>query len=281
MRLPDHRTTANVLMAAVMVIAPSAGLAQTPGRAAAVATTSHFAFYSDFATNLNDAVIAAGAARRAKKPELFHWGAETACFDGLPTAERAAWNRVVDYYAEIVSPAQYTAPVQALPRLELAGILTKEESDGGHRTAVPRNRERFPPRRGLGVPSGVGGLLRTLPIAVGLRGSCLCLRPRRDAAQRLPVLYGTPWAGMPFRVDVVETVSFAGADPLNLLEPGLHILVRLESNNQGREALEIVFHEASHFLTGAKTPLRAALAAAARDAGGAVGETSLTLCSST
>ena len=258
-------------MAAVMVIAPSAGLAQTPGRAAAVATTSHFAFYSDFATNLNDAVIAAGAARRAKKPELFHSGAETACFDGLPTAERAAWNRVVDYYAEIVSPAQYTAPVQALPRLELAGILTKEDlteaterrfleiANGFRRAAASASERCRWSAQDVANRRWIEGLLPLL----ATYGATL--------AQRLPVLYGTPWAGMPFRVDVVETVSFAGADSLNLLEPGLHILVSSSSpNNQGREALEIVFHEASHFLTGAKTPLRAALAAAARDAGGAV-----------
>jgi hypothetical protein len=93
----------------------------------------------------------------------------------------------------------------------------------------------------------------------------------KTLAQRLPELYGTPWAGLPFRVDLVETVSLAGADSVNLRPPGLHILVSSSNpTHQGRPALETVFHEASHFLTGFNTPLRAALAAAARDVGGTV-----------
>jgi hypothetical protein len=69
-------------------------------------------------------MIAAGAARRAKK-ELFQSTADKACFESLPAAERAARNRAVDYYAEIVSPVQYTVREQLLPRLELAGVFKK------------------------------------------------------------------------------------------------------------------------------------------------------------
>jgi hypothetical protein len=46
-----------------------------------VITTSYFAIYSDFDTNLNDALIAAGLARKKNKPELFRSGEEAACFD--------------------------------------------------------------------------------------------------------------------------------------------------------------------------------------------------------
>jgi hypothetical protein len=42
------------------------------------------------------------------------------------------------------------------------------------------------------------------------------------------------------------------------------------SGNQDRAALEIVFHEASAFLTGFDSPLRAALAAATREGSGTV-----------
>src|SRR5688572_29141520 len=119
MRLPIALTTG------VMLIGSGAGFAQPSGRAA-VATTSHFAFHSDFTTNLSDALIAAGSARRSKRAELFQSGAEKACFDELPPAERAAWNRAVDYYAEIVSPVQFTGREQSLPRLELAGVFKRE-----------------------------------------------------------------------------------------------------------------------------------------------------------
>ena len=51
------------------------GLERTP-----VLTTPRFALYSDFDTNLNDALIAAGIARKGGKQELFHSGAELPCF---------------------------------------------------------------------------------------------------------------------------------------------------------------------------------------------------------
>jgi hypothetical protein len=269
MRLPSA-TTGPVILLTVLLLAPRVAVPQSPNRAS-VATTPHFAFYSDFATNLNDAIIAAGAARRAKASELFQSGPEKACFDALPAVQRTAWNRVVDYYAEIVSSAQFTAPVQMLPRLELAGAVKKEAlTDAADRQL-------------LEVTSG----FRAAAAPVYER----CRWPAQDAANRrwiegllpllakygpplgdwLPKLFGTPWAGLPFRVDVVETASFAGADSINLRDPGVHILVSSSAPaNQGHGALEVVFHEACHFLTGFKTPLRAALAAAARDGGGTV-----------
>jgi len=267
--LARPRRTAVVLTLAATLFAESDGLAQAPDRAA-VATTPHFGFYSDFATNLNDAVIATGVARRAKKAELFQSGAEQTCFDGLPAAERAAWNRAVDYYAEIVSPAQFTAPLQVIPRLDLAGMVKKEDlteaaerrfldiTSGFRAAAAPAYERCRWSSQDAANRRWIEGLLPVLAIHAAA------------IAQRLPQLYGTPWAGMPFRVDVVETVSFAGADSINLRDPSrLHILVSSSSPaNQGRGGLEIVFHEASHFLTGTNSPLRAALAAAARDAGG-------------
>jgi hypothetical protein len=259
-----------VILLTAFFIAPRVAVAQSPNRAS-VATPPHFVFFSDFATNLNDALVAAGAARRAKAPELFQSGSEKTCFDELAAAQRTAWNRVVDYYAEIVSSAQGTAPVQMLPRLELAGVVKREAlTDAADRQL-------------LDVTSG----FRTAAAPVYER----CRWPAQDAANRrwiegllpllatygpplgdwLPTLYGTPWAGLPFRVDVVETVSFAGADSINLRDPGVHILVSSSvPHNQGHGGLEIVFHEACHFLTRSNTPLREALAAAARDGGGTV-----------
>jgi hypothetical protein len=264
------RTTGFVLTTAAILFASRAALAQGPG-AAAVATTPQFIFYSDFTTNVNDALIAAGVARRASKTELFQSGSEKTCFDELPVAERAAWNRAVDYYAEIVSPARHNAPVQQLPRLELAGVFKKE---------VLTNPAE---RRFLDITTGFRAA--AAPAYEGCRWSTQDAANRRwiegvlpllalhgkTLAERLPELFGTPWAGMPFRVDVVETVSFAGADSVNLRPPGLHILVSSSNPaNQDRAALEALFHEACHFLTGFNTPLPTALGASARDLGGIV-----------
>jgi hypothetical protein len=271
MRLSDPRITAIVLTTTVMLIAPGASLAQAPAPAA-LATTPQFAFYSDLPSNLNDALIAAGVARRAKQAELFQSGSGKTCFDELPAAERAAWNRAVDYYTDVISPMQSSAREQSLPRLELAGIVKMEE------LTKPTERRLLEITRGFRAAA--------LPAYEQCRWSAQDAANRRwlegllpllatygaALAQQLPELYGTRWTGMPFRVDIVETVSFAGADSLNLIDPDrLHILVSSSSpGNQGRAALEIIFHEASHFLTRLNTPLSAALAAAARDAGGTV-----------
>ena len=256
-----------VFAIAFMATAPDASTQRTAG--AAIATTPYFTFHSDLATNLHDALIAAGSARRAKKAELFQSAPEKACFESLPAAERAAWNRAADYYAEIVSPVQDTAREQMLPRLELAGVFKKEDlTDAADRrlieitsafraAAAPAYERCRWPSQDATNRRWIDNLLPLLALHENTLG------------QRLPELFGTPWTGLPFRVDVVETVSFAGASSINLRPPGLHIQVSSsDANHRGRAALESVFHEASHFLTGFKTPLPTALAAAARDAGG-------------
>ena len=48
--------------------------------------------------NLNDALIAAGTARRFGKPELFQSGGEAECFGKLPSSARAAWNAAASWY---------------------------------------------------------------------------------------------------------------------------------------------------------------------------------------
>jgi len=96
--------------------------APSPTAAPLVLSTAHFAFYSDPETNLNDALIAAGRNRCAGETELFQAGDEAACFDALPAAERAGWDRAVDYYAEIVSPHETADHEQVVPRLSPCGI---------------------------------------------------------------------------------------------------------------------------------------------------------------
>src|ERR1700732_262980 len=108
----------------------AAALARTP-----VASTPHFAFYSDFETNLNDALINTGVARKLHRPELFHAGDEVACFEKLPSAVRAAWNRALDYYAEIISPGGWTDRGQYLIRVHLAGF-DDEREDAADRQLV-------------------------------------------------------------------------------------------------------------------------------------------------
>ncbi|PYR36620.1 MAG: hypothetical protein DMF90_09435 [Acidobacteria bacterium] len=103
-----------------MLLASSTASAQD--RSSVVLTTKHFAFHSDIATNVHDALITAATARRAKQPELFATGAEKACFDGLPAAHRSQWARAVDYY----TAGKSTNLQRLLMRFDLAGFLRRD-----------------------------------------------------------------------------------------------------------------------------------------------------------
>jgi len=110
-----------ILGLGMLLSTPGPSLGQAPERTPVV-TTPHCAFYSDFDTNLNDARMAAGIARKGGKPELFHPGAEEPCFGKLPQSARAAWDGAVDYYGEIISPADWIDRQQYLIRAQLAGF---------------------------------------------------------------------------------------------------------------------------------------------------------------
>ena len=237
---------------------PGQGRARAP-----VVTTPRFAFYSDFEPNLNDALIAAGVARKPGKPELFHSGAEAPCFDKLPESARAAWNGAVDYYAKIISPSGSNARQQYLLRVQLAGFDEELKDDEARQfveiarsfraAATPAYRacrwasQNEKNRRWIGE-----------------------LQPRLAANEqkigpRLEELYRKKWTGLPIPVDVVQTVDWSGANTILRDAGSGHILISIE--NSDRAALEVVFHEASHILMGRDAPVQQALTSAASAVG--------------
>jgi hypothetical protein len=245
--------------------APAGG--QDPHPREPVLTTPHFAVYSDYHFNLHDALVAAGTARRAGQPESFAAEPDATCFNDLPAAQRAAWNRAVDYYAEIIATGSGFDSAQILPRLELLW-RNDEWASGDERTFIVIARSfrsaaspayercRWPARdaRNRRWIEALQPLLATYEDAI---------------SRRLVDLYGTDWQALPIPVDVVETVSWAGGDSISTTPPPGHVWV--SSSYPGYQApgaaLEIVFHEASHLLTGNRSPLRVALDSAARAAG--------------
>jgi hypothetical protein len=250
----------------LVAVLASPGVAAAQGSSADVLLkTAHFAFYSDLATNVNDALVAAGGARVSKQPEPFASGPVKACLDGLPAAERDAWTRGVDYFAASTS----TSFQRVMLRLELAGMVQRSDVSD---TATRKFLEEVTAIREAATPAyrtcrwteqdalnrrwiaGVTPLLDTY---------------ERELGEQLPRLFQKPWQGLPFRVDMVQTAGFGGANAASPLEPTLHILVSsTNSGNQDRAALEVVFHEAVHFLTGNDSPLGVALASALKESGG-------------
>ena len=256
---------------------PGAALAQAPAQAplqapvqmpatapsrAAILTTEHFALFSDRDTNLNDALVAAGVARKRGKPELFHSGEETACFGALPQSTRAAWEKAVDYYAEVVSPGGWTGRPQHLIRVQLAGFdeELKDAADrelvdiaAGFRAAATPAYERC----------------RWVAQEEKNRRFVADLEPRlakdeQRIAARLEALYEKRWAGLPIPVDVVETADWSGANSILRDPVGGHLLI--STSYQGPAALEVVFHEASHLLMARNDPVQRALESAATKA---------------
>jgi hypothetical protein len=245
----------------MLLSAPSASRGEATERTP-VATTPHFAFYNDFDTNLNDALVAAGVARKGGKPELFHSGAEVACFAKLPPSARAAWEGAVTYYTEIISPADWSDRQQYLLRVQLAGI-DEEWKDPEARQFVEIARSF----RAAATPAYKA--CRWAAQEEKNRRWIAELRPRLAAeeskiAPRLEQLYRKKWKGPPIPVDVVETVDWSGANSILRGPAGGHLLI--SNAYEGPAALEIVFHEASHLLMDRNDPLRQALDSAARAA---------------
>ncbi len=247
-----------VLAPSALLVAPGAIHGQAHAMAP-VATTTHFAFYSDFATNLNDALVAAGSARKFGNPELFHSGAEASCFERQRSSAQAAWNQAVDYYSQIISPAGFDDKRQYLLRAHLASF--EHQSDdamdvqfvGIATSFMAAARPAYEACRWTVQDAENRRWIEDLNVQLATHG--------QEVTHRLESLYRKSWDGLPVRADIVETVSWSGANTVFLDPVGGHLLISREY--QGSEALEIVFHEASHLLMGRNDPLQRALAEAA------------------
>jgi hypothetical protein len=245
------------------LLVPGVASAQNPP-SSLVLTTKHFAFHSDLATNVHDALLDAGTARRAKQPELFAAGAEKACFDRLPAAERDAWTRSVEYYATSTATNFH----RLLMRLNFAGLLPRTAGDAAtwqlldevasmRDGAIPAYRQcRWAAQdaQNRDWVARLQPLLATHEAALG---------------EQLPRLFQVPWVGLPYRVDIVETGISFGANAVGAGDDAQHILVSSKHpDNQDRAALEVIFHEASHALATMTSPLAMALDSAVKESGG-------------
>lgn len=238
--------------------APGVSIAQTSLRSPVV-STPHFAFHSDFDANLNDALIAAGLARKGGAPELFHSGVEASCFEGQPASVRAAWDGAVSYYAEIISPADWTDRRQYLVRAQLAGF-DEELKDEDAKQYVELARSF----RAAATPAYKSCRWSTQDAKNRHfieEAKALLAVDEQKVAARLEQLYQRKWDALPIPVDIVETVDWSGANSIFRRTGGGHLLI--STSYQGPAALEIVFHEASHLLMGRGAPVRQALDGAA------------------
>lgn len=231
-------------------------------RRAPVAVTARFAFYSDFETNLSDALNAAGTERRFDRPDPLATGPASRCFDALPAEQQTGWQEAVAYYAEHVAPHSFLAPPQYYLRLELAGLPIEPDDAATHQSLVNTARARAaaaPAYRACRWAEQDRDNRNWIAAAVSL----MDIHEDR-VAERLQDLYQVSWTGLPLPVDIVQTVSWSGANSV-VLDAGGHLLIA--TSYSGAAILEIVFHEASHLLVGRHQPMQRALAAAAGSLG--------------
>jgi hypothetical protein len=260
-RAPIVATVVLLGATAVAGLVATGFAAEFPEARVPVLATPRFHVFDDFETNLNDSLIAAGVARRFGKPELFAAGEEVACFGTLAPSARAGWQKAVDWYVEFVSPKEFDTRPQYQLRLALAGLdrdFDEAELDivaiarGLREAASPAYRRcRWPAQEEKN-----GRFIAALASELE--------RYEAIVAPRLERIYRKSWSGGPIHVDVVETVSWAGADSVFPDGVGGHLLI--SSETPPGAALELIFHEASHGLMLRGDPLRQAIVRAAEDA---------------
>lgn len=256
-------TVTRLALVAALLLFPAVASAQNP-QSSLVLTTKYFAFHSDLPNNVNDALVTVASARRGKRPEPFASGPEKACIDGLPSAERQQWERSVAYYLE----SKATNFQIVLLRFKLAGLPQRYGMDD---TSNLQYLDEITAVIEAATPAYVKCRWSTQD-ALNRRWidrvKPLLDRYETSLGEEFPRLLQMPWTGVPFRVDVVNTVSLAGANAASTDSSMSHIRISsTNSSNQERAALEVAFHEAAHALTAPGSPLSAALASAAKASG--------------
>lgn len=247
----------------LLFILAASGLAITAQAREPIGSTEHFAFFSDFETNLSDALLAAGVERRFDRAELFHGGPEAECFGQLPETSKKAWKVAVDYYSEVIAPTDWNGSLQYPLRAQLAGF---DPQDDGQSTeflsiASALRSAAAPAYRQCRWPAQHAENLAWIDDRIAQLGQF-----EAAIAKRLANLYQKDWHGLPIRIDVVSTVSWSGANSVFLPGgSGGHLLIATSYTDAA--ALEVVFHEASHLMMGREDPVRKALgnAVVARD----------------
>jgi carboxymethylenebutenolidase len=224
-----------------------------------VAREGPFLIYSSFWQNLHHVLYAEGWRQRTdpNRPERRRRG-PLPPFPGsgrmrsamlaeplqgeLTPEERAAWDEAVEYYAVFVAPRDLlfglAATRQALVRAGSGPpeFLPDRRQLELLQSAAPVYRKYWWPEHDAANRAWIAEAtpkIRSLSPAV---------------PDRLEQLYGTPWFEEEVRVDIVRVADTAGAytafDP-----PPAHITISSgEPNNQGWNAAEILFQEASRGL---------------------------------
>jgi len=248
-----HRRSA--LFALMLLVAPALRAAQAPPGIDRVprVETGLFALVDDPRVNLHHFLLAWAAADAGRWPD---WAAPVSereeDLSSLNPEQRAVWAAAVAVYSQALDRSLVFDHGLIAVRDALAagaGPDQVAETDrplmAAVESALPVYRARWWPRQsaenGKWI-SAVAPLLRDHEAGI---------------SRRLVAAYGGTWPQSRIRVDVVAYANAVGAYSTG----GVLTVSSLDPGNQPPQALEIVFHEASH-VDGLEQPLRAAIAKA-------------------
>lgn len=216
-----------------------------------------FEFHSGFWVNLHHFLYHEARARAAAKEQSS--SVSTAAGSalkqspgsapGLTPTEQKTWNEVVDYYV-----ANY-AGKDLLINIDLV-LLKNQLSDFEDCTELTGHKKRA---CDAGLPGNVGPMLEAAaPIYRAhwwadqdranrrwvARVAPLVREQGVGLSERLADIYQTHWPEEKIRVEVCAYANAAGA--YTTLDPLRVTISSTDPRNQGPEALEVLFHEASH-----------------------------------
>jgi len=207
-----------------------------------------FEFHSGFWLNLHHALYRQARLQRSSSAGA-NAVAVTAGMNNLTPAEARAWNSALAFYTKIYADKDLTVSLEMiliknqLGDFETCGDLSgvkKKTCDAGLPAGLTQTLESAAPvyRAHLWAEHDRANRRWISAVAPLVRRNGL------DLSHRLAEIYQTPWPRERIRVDVTSFASSTGA--YTTLDPLRVTVSAVDARNQGAEALEVLFHEASH-----------------------------------
>jgi hypothetical protein len=206
-----------------------------------------YEFHSGFWLNLHHTLYRTARAQRSSNSAANPAG--NPGIANLSPAEQRAWSAAISFYSKTYADKDLTVSLEmVLIKNQLGDFETCEDLAGFKRKSCD-----------AGLPAK---LTETLDAAAPVYRAHLWQEHDRanrrwisavaplvrrnglDLAHRLAEIYQTNWPKERIRVDVTSYASATGA--YTTLEPLRVTVSSVDARNQGPEALEVLFHEASH-----------------------------------
>jgi hypothetical protein len=213
-----------------------------------VAPLPVFEFHSGFWLNLHHTLYRIARSQRASNPSA-NSAANPTGIPNLSPAEQRVWSAALAFYTKTYADKDLTVSLEMIliknqlgdfeTCEDLAG-LKKKTCDAGLPAKLTETLDAAAPVYRAHLWQDHDRANRRWIAAV----APLVRRNGLDLSHRLAEIYQTNWPKERIRVDVTSYASSTGA--YTTLDPLRVTVSAADARNQGSEALEVLFHEASH-----------------------------------